>query len=103
MDKLVWCLKPRLTDECWGFLMNLRCQCFHVLVINSSVSAMMHSRAVLCAVDGRIQPSLLIAPVLSPPPRDSTGSNYTDQTLMKPWHEVIRQSHNLHMIFLHQM
>lgn len=81
MDKLVWCLKPRLTDECWGFLMNLRCQCFHVLVINSSVSAMMHSRAVLCAVDGRIQPSLLIAPVLSPPPE-----TLPDQiTPTRPW------------------
>lgn len=65
--------------EWWmlGVLMDLHCQCFHVLMINSSVSAMMHSRTVLCAVDGWIEPSLLIAPVLSPPetPEDQITSS----------------------------
>lgn len=92
-------------SEWWmlGVLMNLHCQSFHVLMINPSVSAMMHLRTVLCAVDGWIQPSPLIAPVLPPPPRDSGGSNYIVQSLMKPWHNVIHQTHSFHMILLHHI
>lgn len=65
-------------SEWWmlGVLMNLHCQSFHVLMINPSVSAMMHLRTVLCAVDGWIQPSPLIAPVL-PPPQETPEDQIT--------------------------
>lgn len=79
-----------------GPLINLHCQYFHLMVINSSVSVMMHSWFSLC-----IETPVLIALLSTPTsklPRPKGGPNYISQSLIKPRHKVIHHSHRFHMI-----